>query len=348
MTAKALVIRLGALGDVLHTTPTVRALAAAGMVVDYLTDPSAFPLVEGQPEVRAVIRYDRLRADRGLGGLWRLVRRLRAERYDAVVDLQGSLRTRMISVAVGARRRVRYRKDRPGTPRHAVDNFAATLVPLGPLAPLGGGAAGTAAPGLPDGRPRFVPGPAAARVAEAALAAAGVPAAAALVALHPGATHLVNRWPPERFGALAGRLAARPGVAVVLTGAPSDRPLVDAALRAARPESPIDLAARLDLPSLAALFARCAVVVAADTGPLHLATAVGAKAVALFGAADPIRTGPVGEGHQVVRADLVCVPCRARHCRRVDRPHACMEDLTVEAVEAAVLVALEPSAAVAR
>jgi ADP-heptose:LPS heptosyltransferase len=147
---------------------------------------------------------------------------------------------------------------------------------------------------------------------------------------------------------LAARLAARPGVAVVLTGAPSDRLLVDTALGAARPAFPVDLSGHLDLPSLGALFARCAVVVAPDTGPLHLATAVGAKTVAIFGPSDPLRTGPVGEGHQVVRADLVCVPCRARHCRRVDRPHACMEDLTVEAVEAAVLVALEPSAAVAR
>ncbi len=338
MTTKALVIRLGALGDVLHTTPAVYALAAAGITVDYLTDPSAAPLVEGQPEVRAVIRYDRHRADRGLGGLWRLVRRVRTERYDAAVDLQGSLRTWIISAATGARRCVRYRKDPPGTPRHAVDNFAATVASLG----LGaaGRAVGTAAPALPGGRPRFVPGLAAARTAEAALAAAGVPARATLVALHPGAAHPVNRWRPERFGALAGRLAARPGVAVVLTGAPSDRPLVDAAMRAAQPESPIDLSGRVDLPSLAALFARCAVVVAADTGPLHLATAVGARTVALFGAADPVRTGPVGEGHRVVQIDLDCVPCRARHCRRLDRPHACMEDLTVEAVESAVLAAL--------
>lgn len=326
MTAKALVIRFGALGDVLHTTPTVRALAAAGMTVDYLTDPSAAPLVEAQPHVRAVIRYDRRGADRGLGGLWRLVRRLRRERYEAVVDLQGSPRTRLVSAAAGAPRLARYRKDRPGTPRHAVDNFGATLAPLGLTAPVGA--------------PRFVPGPAAVRAAEGALVAAGVRAEAALVALHPGAAHAVNRWRPERFGTLAAGLAARPGVAVVLTGAPSDRPLVDAALGAAGPGSAVDLSGRLDLPALAALFARCAVVVAADTGPLHLASAVGARTVALFGAADPARTGPVGQGHRVVRLDLDCVPCRARRCPRLDRPHACMEELTVAAVESAVLAAL--------
>jgi ADP-heptose:LPS heptosyltransferase len=338
-----LVIRLGALGDVLHTTPAVRVLAEAGIAVDYLTEPYVAPLVEGQRDIRAVIRYDRRGADRGLRALWQLARRLRAERYDAVVDFQGSLRTRLLSVATGARR-LPYWKDRPGTPRHAVDNFAATLAPLG-LSLAGNDVSGSTARARV---PRFVPGSAAAAAVDAALRAAGVPAAAALVALHPGASHPVNRWLLERFGVLAARLAARPGVAVVLTGAPSDRLLVDTALGAARPAFPVDLSGHLDLPSLGALFARCAVVVAPDTGPLHLATAVGAKTVAIFGPSDPLRTGPVGEGHRVVRVDLDCVPCRARHCHRLDRPHACMEDLTVEAVEAAVLVALEPSAAVAR
>lgn len=332
----ALVIRLGALGDVLHTTPAVQALAAAGFAVDYLTAPGAAPLVEGQPGIRRVIRYDPRQADRGLGGAWRLLRRLQAGRYDVVVDLQGNVRTGLLVLALRAPRRVRYRKDRPGTPRHAVENFAATLAPLG-LA---------AAAGRPPA-PRFRPGEADRLAAEAALAGAGWSGRGPLVALQVGASQPLKCWAPERLGRLAARLLARPDLGVVLTSAPEDRPHVDLARAAAREAGALedgrllDLGGCLGLGALGALYARCAAVVVADTGPLHVAAAVGTRAVGLFGPTDPGRTGPYGEGHRVVRADLDCVPCRAKRCLRTDRPRACMEDLTPETVAAAVLAAVD-------
>ncbi len=359
MLSRALVIRFSALGDVLHTTPVVRALAAAGVSADYLTDPGSASLVEGQPNIREVILYDRHRADRGLAGLWRLASRLRTRRYDAIVDLHPRPRTFLLAMAVGAGQKIRYlryRKDRVGTPRHVVDNFVATLAPLGLSAPEAR-PGGSVAAGSPSTRLHFAPGPAARQTVETALAAAGVPPGTRLVALHMRASVPLKNWSPARFGMLAARVAARPGVRVVFTDAAVDRLFVEEAKAAAagawgvaRRLPLVDLAGQLDMPALGALFARCAVVVAPDTGPLHLATAVGAKTVAIFGPSDPLRTGPVGEGHRVVQADLDCVPCRNEKwtCRRVDRPHACMEDLTVEAVEAAVRAVLEPSAAVAR
>ncbi|HEY8370833.1 MAG TPA: glycosyltransferase family 9 protein [Thermodesulfobacteriota bacterium] len=332
MSGKALVIRFGALGDVLHTTPAVRALAAAGYAVDYLTGPGAVPLVEGQPDIRRVLRYDHRRADRGVTGFLRLVRRLRAERYDVVADLQGNTRSRLIGLAVGAPKRVRYRKDRPGTPRHAVQNFAATLAPLGLAAE--------------PGAPRFVPPPEARAAAEAALAAAGgVPAGRALVALHIGASQPLKTWAPARFGRLAALLAAEPGLSVVLTSAPEDRAAVDEALAVARdagigPGRLLDLGGRLDLAALGACYARAAAVVVADTGPLHLAAAAGARTVGLFGPTDPVRTGPYGPGHRVVQTALDCVPCRAKRCRRSDRPRACLEEMSPETVREAVLAVI--------
>ncbi len=332
---KALVIRLGALGDVLHTTPAIRALAAAGHTVDYLTDPGAAPLVEGHPGVRRVIRYDRQRADRGLAGFLRLARHLRAARYDVIADLQGNTRSWLLTVAAGAARRVRYRKDRRGTPRHAVDNFTATLSPLG-LGPRPTG----------PGAPRFVPSAAAVAAADAALAAAGgVPAGRRLVALHVGASQPLKAWAPDRFGRLATLLASGSELAVVFTSAPADRPQVEAAVGEARaagvhPGPILDLGGRLDLAGLGALYARCAAVVVADTGPLHIAAAVGTRAVGLFGPTDPVRTGPYGEGHRVVQVALDCVPCRAKRCRRTDRPRACLEEMAPEAVREAVLATI--------
>jgi ADP-heptose:LPS heptosyltransferase len=322
------------LGDVLHASAAARTLADAGYRVDFLTEPRAVPLVEGQPAVAHVIAYDRRGADRGARAFARLARRLRSARYAVVADLQANVRSRLLALASGARRRVSYRKDPLGTPRHAVENFAATLAPLG----LSAGPAPA-----PELRPSATARAAAAR----ALADAGLPVAGRrLVALHVGASQPHKTWSPGSLGELAARLARRPGIAVAFTSAREDRDQLETAIRAARAgagaELPIaDLGGRLDLPGLAALYAGCAAVVVADTGPLHIAAAAGVPTIGLFGPTDPVRTGPFGNaGHRVVQVALDCVPCRSKSCRRTDRPLACMVEMTPAMVEAAVLAAL--------
>jgi ADP-heptose:LPS heptosyltransferase len=183
--------------------------------------------------------------------------------------------------------------------------------------------------GLPA-EPRFVlPRDEAARARAAALARelGGAP-----ILLHVGATKPANRWEPGRFGALARACLERFEAPVALTGGPGDR---EAAARAAASDPRIrDLCGETSLLELAELQRLARAVVSCDSGPMHLAASVGAPVVALFGAADERRTGPYGPRHRVVRLDLACTPCGLRRCP-LPR-HACMLDLEVEPVVAAL------------
>lgn len=163
----------------------------------------------------------------------------------------------------------------------------------------------------------------------------------ALIGLHAGGGRAVKQWPPDRFGAVVGRLAIETGAAVVLTGAPGDRAMVDAA-RSAMPEGVpvIDLVGDADLVALAAWLARCTIVVTGDTGPMHLAAAVGTPVAAVFGPSDEHRYAPLVTPHRIVarRDDLPCAPCnRIRlppaHCRGVTP--ACLDGLPSDRLYAA-------------
>ncbi len=173
-----------------------------------------------------------------------------------------------------------------------------------------------------------LPPPAAAAARAAALLAeAGVGAEARLVGFAPGAAYgSAKRWPPERVaGAIAG-LAGR-GVQAVLVGAAADREIaraIQSALDPAVRASVVDLVGRTDVAVLMAVLARCAVVVANDSGAMHVASAVGRPVVAIFGPTDERATAPLGP-HTLVRHDVWCRPCLLRACpidhrclRRID------------------------------
>lgn len=132
------------------------------------------------------------------------------------------------------------------------------------------------------------------------------------LAIHPGSGSPIKRWPPERWAA-AVRTATAPGEAVVLTGGPGEAALTAdlAAALAAVGRTSIDLAGRTDVATLAAVFARCRAVLGPDSGPLHLAVAVGTPTVHLYGPAAAARFGPWGaaERHVVVASGLACAPC---------------------------------------
>jgi lipopolysaccharide heptosyltransferase II len=148
-----------------------------------------------------------------------------------------------------------------------------------------------------------------------------------------GAARPARNWFPERFAALADRLIMDLGAAVVFVGGPEDRELVQSVM-AAMKESAVSVAGRFSIAESAALLARCACLVSSDTGPLHLATAVRTPVVGLFGSTDPLRTGPVGRGHQVLREKLPCVPCEEKNCPLGTR--ACMEAIGIDDVFEAV------------
>ncbi len=351
---RILLIRPDHLGDMLFATPAFHLLRAtlpdahltllAGpwsqAVVARNPDldevlPCRFPGFERRPKASLIAPY-RLLFDtaRGLAG-----------RFDAALILRfdhwwGA----WLAAAAGIPRRIGY--DRPETrpfltealpyrpDRHEVEQNVTVVQAL---------AAGAAVADRPVAL-RFVIGDDARRWAADWLAAHAATAARPLIAIHPGAGAAVKQWPTAAWAAVAGRLSETCRAQIVLTGSAAEQPLArDIAARLACPV--LDAAGQTDLEQLAALFERCALVLGSDSGPLHLAVAVGTATVHLYGPASTVKFGPWGEPerHIVLRTDWPCAPCD-----RLDWPahllaeHACMAAISVQEVLAAARRLLSP------
>jgi lipopolysaccharide heptosyltransferase II len=151
------------------------------------------------------------------------------------------------------------------------------------------------------------------------------------VVLHPGARWASKIWPAASWAQLADRLSREKNLTVVITGSPGDRALA-AQIEAQMQEKAWNLAGRTSLKELAGIMQKARLAITADTGPMHLAAALGTQVVALFGPTAPGRTGPFGAGHRVVRLGVECSPCFQRYC---PQPR-CLTALSPDAVLAAV------------
>jgi ADP-heptose:LPS heptosyltransferase len=141
-------------------------------------------------------------------------------------------------------------------------------------------------------------------------AAAGPPANRPLVGLHIGAGRAVKEWPPERMAEVGAWAVRERGAALVLTGSAADRAAADQVRRALPPSATVvDTVGGADLVALAAVISRLSLLITPDTGPMHLAAAVGTPLVALFGPSSPDRWGPLTQDARIVRVDLPCSPC---------------------------------------
>lgn len=311
-----LVVRFGALGDVVLTTPLLRAIARAhpGSTVTFVTKAAWAPLLTGHPHVTEVEVLAPGESVRSLAA------RLRRGVWDHRLDLHGSLRSHALRVMLGGRWRgapkPRFRRALRvwtgarawGVPHVAQQYFEAAR----DLAVS------------PDADPALVtPGPA------DAARAAGIQPRGPYVVLAPGAAHATKRWPPAHWRRLADLLEQR-GIRTVAAGAAED---------ASRVTSPTVVAAcGIGIGPTAALLAGAAVVVAGDTGLMHLATAVATPVVALFGPTDPtLGYGPYRARAVVLARDLPCRPCSVyggTHCPL--RHHQCMIGITPDEVAQAV------------
>jgi heptosyltransferase III len=157
---------------------------------------------------------------------------------------------------------------------------------------------------------------------------------AALVGMQTGAKRPANRWAPDSFIEAGRRLADTHSVRIVLTGGPDEREVSARVAEGIGPAA-LDLAGRTTLTQLAAVVARCRVFVSNDTGPMHLAAAMGTPVVAIFSARDrPFRWHPAGEGHRVLRRDIACAPCLRDVCPLYPYPE-CLRLITPGEVVAA-------------
>jgi lipopolysaccharide heptosyltransferase II len=347
------------IGDVVFTTPLIRALRRAypAARISYLVEPDAAPVVEHNPHLDEVIIAPRTRGARRIADDLALARRLRRERFDLALDLHGGPRSAWLTWASGATERVGYdgvitgrawmytrvvHRARDLRPRHSVVNQWDLL---------------DAIPGWPGDAPdetrdrvEMALDPAADARMAARLAAAGVTPAEELVVLHVSAGNPFRRWPESFFAETAAALAA--GHArrrLALSSGPSDR---EAAARIAA-----DTRARLgsaagriidlgefDLQELRALIGRSRLFVGGDTGPLHIAASTATPIVGIYGPTLSARSAPWRPSSiptfsiETPVEKLPCRPCAQRTCVHGD--FRCLTQLTPGRVIAAAERAL--------
>jgi heptosyltransferase-1 len=287
---KFLIVRLSSLGDLVHTIPAVAALRAAfpSAQIDWVVDRRWSPLIELVTCINETIPLDRSPRH-----VLALIGRLRRARYTCALDLQGRYRSAVLGWLSGAPRRIgrAARSTRePGaalfytdrivpTGRHIVDMTVDLAVRAG---------------AKPPSEPQFplrVPAEALQRVREK-LSAQCI--AGSFVVISPGGGWRSKCWPPERFGALAAAIARTHGLPAIVNVASGEEEMAREIIRAAAPAKPVALS--FDIHELAALLADARLVIAGDTGPLHLAAALGTRVVGLYGSTDPARNGPLPRG----------------------------------------------------
>jgi heptosyltransferase-2 len=335
---RLLVVQTAFLGDVVLTTPLLRALrqlAPQGLITVLVRDGLA-PALAGFDAVDEVLSYDKRGRERGQRALWRLARELRRRRFDAAIAAQRSFRTGLLVAASAAPLRVGFAGAAGGfaythrvaraRERHAVERYLALGRPLGL-------AAGLAAPS-----PALAVDPAARRRVAALLAEHGIPAAARLLCVAPGSSWGSKRWLPERFAEVAARARERWALRPVVVGAPDEVALCERVARLAGHGVP-SLAGRTGVAELVALIARAHAVVGNDSGAAHVAAALGVGVVSVFGpTASEQGMAPWGPRARVVeRADLGCRPCSSHGPRHCPLGHfRCMRGIDSDTVLAAL------------
>ena len=310
---RVLVVRLGAVGDVLRALPMVEALRRSfpSIHLAWIVEELSYPLLEGHRSLDQVLRFPRrqwsglARRPWMMAGMVRDLRgRLRDERYSVAVDLQSSFKSGLLTRLSGARRRVGFS---PGHCRELSFLFTNEWVPLSSpwlnrvdrnleMAASLGATTGAATMTLEE-----TPEEASAATA---LLSALAPEGGPVVLLSPGTSRrqAFKMWPPAHYARLASLMHSSLGIRPIVVWGPGEERLAQES--AGQGDHAARMAPSTSLRLLAALLRRATLFVGADTGPMHLAWAVGCPVLALFGPTDPRLNAPLGSGHRVLRSPL--------------------------------------------
>jgi len=318
------------IGDVVMTFPAMAAVRATlpKARITVLVKPWVADLVRMHPAVDDVLVYERPGRHDGLRGLFALARELRQRRFDAAILLQNAIEAAVIARLAGIPVRAGYGTDargplltHPVKLNPSVKTVHQSLYYLGMLEALGFEPSGTSVSIVPTEEQQ--------RAAGRHLAEWGIAGRRPLVGMAPGAAYgPAKRWFPERFAAVADRLAERFACPVLLFGSAGDRASTEA-VQAAAKTALVDIAGRTSLGDAIALIACCDLFITNDSGLMHVAGALGVPTVAVFGSTDPKTTYPLGERTVLVRRPVDCSPCLRQECPTDFR---CMDLVTVDEV----------------
>ena len=334
---RILIVRTDRVGDVILSAPVIRALRTAfphaylGMMVR----PAHRELVEGHPGLDAVILYDKDGPEKSWLGSVRFARRLREYRFDTAVILHSTNRVILVSWLAGIRRRVGYARrfpwllthslayvKREGT-RHELEYNMDLLRLIGV-----------------NSRERALHVPTTALQEQKVTAFLEAHRAGngkgPLIALHPGASCPSKRWPLDRYAAVGDRLVEYCGARIIVVTGPEEIRFGEEVVSRMRHPA-IRALGTFGLGELGSLFRRVQCLVSNDSGPVHLACAVGTPVVSIFGrwggGLSPTRWGPTGPNSIALHHDVGCRPCLAHAC---PIGFVCLQAVSIEEVLAAV------------
>jgi len=302
---RILIVKPSSLGDVVHALPTVNRIRQhyPKAHIAWLINDIFASLLEDNPLVNEVIQFPREKfgALSNAPSFFRFLKTLRQRNFDLVLDLQGLFRSGLITWTTGAAQRVGLSDSREGsrffytevvtvTPKHAVDRYLLASDHLG----------------CTDQSVVF---PITSSASDKAHIDGLIGQTRKLIAINPSSRWKTKLWGLENFSDLIKRL---PQDRVVLTGAPNEAAAIQQITQGAT-----NTAGKTNLRQLAELYRRCAVLITNDSGPMHVAAAVGTPVIAVFGPTDPKLTGPYGKKNVILRSNISCSPCLSSVCKHL-------------------------------
>lgn len=334
---KILIIRLSSLGDVVLTTPVVKALKQKfpQAQISFLTKSRYLDLLKNDPHVFSLIGLDSRDKHKGISGFLKLVRQLRTFKFDLLVDLHANLRSFFIRHLLEAGIKIKYHKRwstrfllvhfkfLKARPNHTVDSYLKTLEKVGVNSFERG--------------PRIFLDQKSEGFVKEFLIEKKIEKDDIVVGIHPGARWETKRWDEERFTQVCQILNRKPGLKIILFGDQRDQGAIER-IRPRAEDEGVFKAVNLPLNEFMSLINSCDCFVTNDSGPMHIASALGVPVVAIFGPTHPkLGFSPIGSANVVLTANVECSPCSLhgeKRCKKKSR--YCMDLIEPEMVTEAV------------
>lgn len=337
MPPSILIVKLSAIGDVVHTLPLLEVLRKnfPEARIDWLVEKGASGIIDGHKGIDQVIVSHRKSWQRDLfkvrksGALIReisrFIKEVRHREYDLVIDLQGLFKSGILTFLSIGKRKIGFIGGREGAQlflterpfpvdynQHAIERYLKIADYLRCDRVLWRGDIPISQSDR-DYIDKFI------KDNDIQIHR--------MIAMNPMAKWKTKLWEPEKFTILADRIRNELAYEIIFTGSKQDRAIIDKITDQMKGEA-INLAGRTSLKELAYLYSKCQYVISTDTGPMHLAAAMSCPVIAIFGPTAPWRTGPYGKGHKVIRDNIECSPCFKKRCTHV----TCMKNITVDRV----------------
>jgi len=331
---RILIVRTDRIGDVLLSTPVIKALRLAypNAYIAMIVSPYAKDIVDGNPYLDEIIIYDKAGAHKSWQRSINFALNLKKKRFDLAIILHPTNRAHLVTFFAGIPRRIGYdrklgflltdriKHTKQLGKKHELEYSLDLVRYLGIQ---------------PQDKNLFMPiKPESEKWIDELFKQEGLSGADKLLAIHPGASCPSKIWPNERFAEVADRLVEKYGFKVFIVAGPKDIVIAQNVTRHMR-NAAINLAGKTSIGQLASLLKRCQLFISNDSGPVHIASAVGAAVISIFGrnqkGLSPIRWGPVGLKDKILHREVGCIECLAHNCIK---EFACLKAITVDDVVA--------------